>query len=97
VICNSTIFNGLLLWMLWPYGLVLCSNLDRILYPSICLLCLDSDYRMDKNKNINTFNCYFAFLSTLMAGGLPALSHLSFFLCSALDYGVWRSHFFVCV
>jgi hypothetical protein len=80
----------------WCYVVILI----EFCIPSICLLCLDSDYRKDKNRNINIFDCYFAFLSMqclLMVGGLPVVSHLSFFLCSALDSGVWRCHYFLCV
>jgi hypothetical protein len=68
------------------YGLVLCSNLDRILFSSyICLLWYDSDYRKDKKKTINTFDCFVAFVSkqTLLMVGMPFLSHF-IFICSPL-------------
>jgi hypothetical protein len=58
---------------------------------SICLLWLESDYRKDKNKNISTFDCFFAFLSKqcLLMVGLPTASHFIFIYSALLSSRLW--------
>jgi hypothetical protein len=49
---------------------------------SICLLWLYCDYRKDKNRNINTFDCFSALLLTMVRGGLT-----NFFVYGAKTLG----------
>jgi hypothetical protein len=82
------------------YGLVLYSNLDRILFSSfICLLWYDSDYRKDKKKTINTWLLLCIPFKAMFANGRNACCksfHLHL-LCSSLDYGCRSSHCFLSV
>jgi hypothetical protein len=70
------------------YGLVLYSNLDRILFSSfICLLWYDSEFLIigTIRKKLLILDCFFAFLSKqcLLMVGMPVVSHF-IFICSAL-------------